>query len=249
MSTGSEAACKLCGLDRPLRDSHIIPEFFYRPGYDDKGRLLALSNERDRPAYVQKGLRERLLCADCEQLLNDRYERPFADLWYRRGTLPERCDEKLLHLTGLDYSSFKLLHLSILWRGSVSHRSEFAQVALGPYENEIRNRLLSCDAGSDTRHQIIGNILLVPETTEVCRSTIMSPISTNRSGPRVYLFTFGGCAWQYVVGPRPLEDFLPYSLRSTGELTLPVLDLRRLRPVDNFFRDSADRAQRSGSLI
>jgi len=31
--------CKICCQQKELRDSHIIPEFFYKPMYDDKHRF------------------------------------------------------------------------------------------------------------------------------------------------------------------------------------------------------------------
>ena len=31
--------CRLCGADRPLRKSHILPEFFYKPIYDSSHRI------------------------------------------------------------------------------------------------------------------------------------------------------------------------------------------------------------------
>jgi len=34
--------CRLCLQERPLRDSHIIPEFLYRPLVDEKHRAAAL---------------------------------------------------------------------------------------------------------------------------------------------------------------------------------------------------------------
>src|SRR3546814_16606531 len=60
--------CALCLLPKPLQDSHIIPEFLYGVMYDDKHRynVLSLAPER-RERIEQKGVREQLLCRDCEQ--------------------------------------------------------------------------------------------------------------------------------------------------------------------------------------
>ena len=60
-------ACALCGSDlRPLRNSHIIPEFMYKAIYDDKHRHYLLSSlSGDADSGIQKGFREPLLCEVC----------------------------------------------------------------------------------------------------------------------------------------------------------------------------------------
>jgi hypothetical protein len=40
-------------------------------------------------------------------------------------------------IRGLDYSTFKLFHLSVLWRASVSSGPDFASVRLGVHEERI----------------------------------------------------------------------------------------------------------------
>lgn len=38
--------------------------------------------------FLQKGLREPLLCEGCEQFLNDNYEKPFKRYWFDQKPLP-----------------------------------------------------------------------------------------------------------------------------------------------------------------
>ena len=54
--------CKLCLNKSDLKNSHIIPEYFYKPMYDEKHRFFQVSidpNEKNK--FVQKGLRKYLL--------------------------------------------------------------------------------------------------------------------------------------------------------------------------------------------
>ena len=47
--------------------SHIIPEFFFKPLYDEKGRYHQYSADPEQKTLVhQKGLREYLFCRECE---------------------------------------------------------------------------------------------------------------------------------------------------------------------------------------
>ena len=66
-----DAKCALCREDRPLRKSHVIPEFMFRPLYDEKHRFWGVSNiPTKRNRIFQKGPREKLLCERCEQRLS-----------------------------------------------------------------------------------------------------------------------------------------------------------------------------------
>lgn len=73
--------CKLCLEDHDLRRSHIIPEFLFRPLYDEKHRALTFRPDVTGKRVIQKGIRERLLCAKCESHLG-KLESYFATFWY-----------------------------------------------------------------------------------------------------------------------------------------------------------------------
>ena len=147
--------CKLCLKPRKLCRSHIIPEFCYRPLYE-KGRAVVV-NPKDPSdwGYAQKGTRSYLLCQDCEGLLNDRYEKSFKSYWYDGDVLaPFRTGETVQYFTGIDYSSFKLFHLSVLFRASVSDHPIYREVDLGPHEDHIRQMLWDQDPGEEWQYPI-----------------------------------------------------------------------------------------------
>lgn len=113
--------CKLCGTDKPLCQSHIIPEFVYGPLYNDDNRMMGITGVGGKGwKRVQKGLRDTLLCRDCEALLNERYEIPFQVHWTRQYPLPAQAQEGDVVQAQFDYTTFKLFHLSILFRAAVS---------------------------------------------------------------------------------------------------------------------------------
>jgi len=62
--------CRLCLVNPHPAKSHIIPEFMYECSglYDGKHRILMVKKTEDAPEFqqIQKGVRERLLCEDCE---------------------------------------------------------------------------------------------------------------------------------------------------------------------------------------
>ena len=74
--------CALCLQERPLRRSHIVPEFMHGQMYDAKHRFFGISSIASKPNKLfQKGLREELLCAGCEQHIA-RYESYASRVFY-----------------------------------------------------------------------------------------------------------------------------------------------------------------------
>lgn len=137
--------CRLCQNSAELRNSHVIPEFLYEPLYDSKHRAMGVHGKGNKKwRYLQKGLREKLLCQKCEQLLNDYYEKYFRNFWFVSSQIPFKCDiEKIYKISGIDYVKFKLFHLSILFRASISSLPTFSQVSLGPHEGKICEMLIN----------------------------------------------------------------------------------------------------------
>ena len=64
--------CALCLLQKPLLNSHIVPEFMYREYIYEtqngvKEKFMGVSrDEFDSVRTYGKGLTEELLCVDCE---------------------------------------------------------------------------------------------------------------------------------------------------------------------------------------
>ena len=81
-------SCALCFRDVELLASHIMPEFLHRPVYDEKHRVDLFKHGDRRSRIVQKSIREKLLCADCEDRFGN-LELYFSQYWYHRNSLPE----------------------------------------------------------------------------------------------------------------------------------------------------------------
>lgn len=133
------STCALCLEERPLRESHIIPEFVYESIYDDKHRFHTLGVDQ-RAAYEQKGLREPLLCQRCETKVSvwEGYARSVFS-----GSAPVRFEHQgaLTWLCDLDYKPFKLFLMSILWRAGVARGPFWTRVRLGPHAETLRRML------------------------------------------------------------------------------------------------------------
>lgn len=214
--------CKLCHKDKKLRDSHIIPEFCYRPLYDKKHRIAKLELEGMNKALLQKGIREKLLCDDCEHFLNNQYEKPFCDFWFGKNILPRKLPREPYIITGIDYKKFKLFHLSLLFRAGVSSLGEFNQVSLGPHEEKLRIMILNNRLESNSFYSI-GAVHINNNENHKNHFLIISPCKTRFMEYTSYMFTFGGCAWNYMLSSHTHAKADEIMLKNDG--TLPLISV------------------------
>ncbi len=235
--------CKLCQKERELKKSHIIPEFIYSSLYDEKHRFHEISDDvKKKNKMPQKGIREKLLCSECEQHLS-RYER-YASLVLNGGfSLTVRNEGRLVHLGNIDYQKFKLFALSILWRAGVSDLSVFSQVKLGPHEEKLRIMILNDNPG--TEHQYPFILSPIVHENEVQEALIVAPTWTRLENHYAYRFVFGGIAWVFVVsGHKAPKVVIDTSLNNQGELTMLPWELSDLR----FITDMAQELAQQGKL-
>jgi len=229
--------CKLCLQPRELRQSHIIPEFLFAPGYDEKHRLLEIRADSPSHRRPQKGWRERLLCSTCEGFINDNFERPISRIWSQ--LIPESipASHDRLGLVNVPYAPFKLFHLSILWRASVATGRAWEPVRLGQrHEERLRAMLLAQDPGPPLSYPFLGNVMTGPASRDVALGTAMAPTSGRFGGARVYMFIYGGCSWHFIVSAHAAFPENPFIPSQTGTMVLGVRDLTTNKAFDKHMR-------------
>jgi hypothetical protein len=149
--------------------------------------------------------------------------------------LPEPISASEYLLTDLDYRSFKLFHLSVLWRASVSTRDEFRLVNLGPYEEKLRTRLLASDPGDPEDFAIMATALVDPRTGLLERAIYLEPERVRRRHGSVYIFTFSGFSWFYLTGSSVPADLRPCILSMGGELLVDTKSYFEYTPLVRSF--------------
>lgn len=235
--------CALCKTVRPLMNSHIIPEFLYRLLYDQKGRASLLSTiPEQRNRIVQSGIKERLLCGECEIRIS-KWER-YASLVLMGGIELEmvRCGNGF-YISGIDYLKFRLFQLSIIWRAGVSRDKFFKYVRLGPHAEILRNALISEDVGSPKRYGCF--MFGLRFSGKAFTDVISQPVRINSCGVKAYKFVFGGFVWVFHVSSQDMEK--PYSegiLRSDGRLFFIVKDALQMLDM----KDTANRLRKMNRL-
>ncbi len=240
MALGQVDLCALCRDRAELCDSHIVPEFCYRSMYDDKHRAVTFSPlDPERQRYAQNGIRSRLLCARCECLINDNYEKPFLRYWIEGDVLQPLGKERIHVLKGVDYPSFKLFHLSVLYRASASDDPNFAEVQLRPqHEERIREMLLNRDPGEHWRYPIIASAIQ-GSGGRVWDSLVAPAHQIRLDGHWGYMFVFAGCQWTYLVSSHPTVEYSTVALAQDGTLPVAKFPLKAIELYESMRRSRA----------
>ena len=190
--------CRLCKEDRPLRESHIFPEWLYKPLYDDNHRFFVLSTDVNKRRCTRpKGIYERLLCHECEQRFS-KWEGYARNVFH---DLPLKLveDSRAVVFSGLQYTPFKLFQMSLIWRASITSRLEAHRIDLGPHTERIRKMLFEGRPGEVHEY---GSILMLPALgQELMQQFIYPPESlpTKLDGHSAYRAVFGGLFWLFIV--------------------------------------------------
>jgi hypothetical protein len=211
--------CHLCHTEQKLCKSHIVPEFLYRDLYNGDHMMMGINGQGNKGwKPLQKGIREKLFCSDCEQHLNDKYEKPFLKQWLNEKPLPSQMSHNSLFSATYDYPTFKLFHLSILFRASVSSLSTFQEVDLGKHEKRINQMLLNEDPGQDWEYPILAFAVL--NGNDVEKRLISQPIRGRHEGHRAYGQIYGGAMWWILVSSHRNDLFCRAGLQPSGKINI-----------------------------
>lgn len=214
-----ELTCKLCNETKKLSNSHIIPEFFFEPIYGNKKKKQAIETIiepfKERPFPI--GWRDPLLCKNCETKIS-KFENYVKDIWYNKKWFPFHSKNDTIVLSDLNYNKFKLFHLSVLWRASISKLEQFRHVKLSHHQDIIKNMLINEVAGDDSIYPFYAVAFTL--NGRVHDRLILNPIVRNFKDHQLFVFVFGGCVWHYIVSNLQIEKYSEQQFKKDGKLYL-----------------------------
>ncbi len=228
--------CKLCKKDRELCKSHVIPEFIYTDLYDEKHTFQVLSTSLSPTRKIeQKGIREKLLCKDCESLLS-RYE-DYAKRVIKGGTsLKVTKESNLLKIQGLDYKKFKLFQISIIYRSSIAEHPIFKKVRLGNHQEKIREMLLNENPGKYIDYPCL--MFGLSGDRKLTGNFIDQPDKLRLDNIICYRFIFSGFVWVFFVSSHsPNKMIRQHLLNEKGDLLIWIKPFHELEYLRKFAVD------------
>ncbi|WP_024461842.1 hypothetical protein [Marinimicrobium sp. LS-A18] len=185
--------CKMCGLEKPLVDAHIIPRSFYEP-LQENGQTPRIVTDiaGEYPKRSPTGVYDKeIVCQKCEQLFSpwDDYGNSFLNQEMKDGHYIISEGERVAYnFGGCDYQKLKLFFLSVLWRASVSNQKIFHNVRLGPFEGKLRSMLQSKDPGDNREFAVALSKFDVPAN----QTGILDPDKTRYNGVIHYRLYMAG---------------------------------------------------------
>lgn len=186
---------------------------------------------KNRP--VQDGVKERLLCSECEQK-RSKWETYFSNLWHR-GQLFGRGPS--YQLDRLDYKRTKLFLMSTLFMAHFSNDPLFHDIELADESVPVLRRLLAnSDPGEPHEYGCV--ISRLEETGLDTRTLIGKATTIIIQGARLHRFLFGGFFLSFID-----SDGLPIDkevsrlyITKQGELTVREKQLRDLHYLMGSFK-------------
>lgn len=149
--------CKFCDREKLLIEkSHIIPKCFQKPLKNDRNEMTVIDPERRKRPPVQDFFFEgNILCSDCDNMFgkDEDYTARFFNKYRNDSIIPIREVPNPFGkfiFYNIDTMRIKKCLLSILWRMSISNRTEFKHINLGKLELRLKNGLKTDDFTKET---------------------------------------------------------------------------------------------------
>lgn len=125
--------CKLCLLSDDLRNSHAIPDaFFKRILAANNGQAKILDNSLLGYKESSDSWATHQLCGVCEQKLNIKYEGYSIGVLRGHGGVAKKSEAGVT-FSGIDVNRICMFFISILWRAACSNHDSY-NGAVFPYE-------------------------------------------------------------------------------------------------------------------
>jgi hypothetical protein len=223
---GSHRNCSLCQSSRPLQNPHIIPEFLYKQPYDKIHRFHIISSLPSKSeSFGQKGFREKLLCAPCEQKFA-RWEKYTKEVLMDSADIRIEKKRKILKLLNLNYRTFRLFLLSLLWRMGVSKLEFFSDVNLGSKHQEIlRRALLDEDPLEPLQYPCLMAAVCIKG--EFHTDWISQPMHNKSGSYHCHCIVINGILFCfYVSSHAPPADFAKVCISKKGEMSVYVGEIK-----------------------
>ena len=151
-TTKEHGRCRLCGIEGPFAESHIIPRALVRDisTNDDPMRQLA-AEPGQHPKRLRTGPYAYFVCERCERSFSpwDTYGVEFLRRTHPSESFRRFADGLAVEDRDIDYSMLKMFALVLLWRAAVCGLEDSMAVNLGRFEEVLRDQISDGDPGEE----------------------------------------------------------------------------------------------------
>lgn len=190
------------------------------PGRGRRGNAISVGGKQSINV-IQKGLHEKLLCQACESRMS-KWETHASSILINKPKLDKLSPGQSIKVK-VNYASFKLFQLSLIWRCSVSSLPTFSCVSLGhKHEARIRDMLIN---EKPLRYYEYPVLCIAPCGAGPFGRFIMSHVKNRKDGHIVYQYFMAGMHWIFFISGHSnnMKNICElFSLRENGELYIHV---------------------------
>lgn len=203
--------CALCQLNRPLRRSHIIPDWVTREIQRGHPHLKIVDWDKAMAKRLPGGVYQPdFLCDDCEELTSV-FEEEGARIFVNEAnhwTPISNGPDVVAHaFFGANLSALKLFFVQLLLKASLSSLAAFNNIQLGPFLERFRKSVLAKDA---SHVQECFSVVLVRFSASKMHpgveKSIQLPSRGHVCGCNAYWMAFNGFGAFSRVDSRPFRD-------------------------------------------
>lgn len=219
--------CKLCDRPKELKHSHVIGRSIFRStiGRGDKHYGIIIDHEKDKIVRSTDQWATLMLCNECENFLNSRYEN--YSLWVLKNK-----QNGVRHQTNPHYYSIKNINqkrmmmyiISIFWRAAVSEHKVFSKVSLEPEMSEYLKKSILGKIDINTKVFSVRISKLFDEANHYSEDVLKSVITNIH--PRViengvsYIMLFSGFFFEIFFGNLNADERFGYGFLRKNKIIL-----------------------------
>lgn len=222
--------CKLCGRDRKLIKSHVIPKSLFKDVFGNNHVANVDLNSKSTKFQSDTGYDKNLFCLECDRDIVGKLDNYFAESIFKSKKessnssiiethLIDNGDIKMSRLSGLNYNTLKLFFISLLLRSSLTENAFFKQVDVSKFHNDLKSMILDNFACSENRFQV-SVMKIIPDSTRPYVS-VFTPMKSKSGGATHYMFYINTYIIYINISQHNIPDIFKYgNLKEDGTMAM-----------------------------
>jgi len=190
--------CSLCDKQKLLSRSHIIPELHDKYIYENN-QIIMIDGDVNKLVIKQKGERDHLLCAKCENDINHDYEQPYFSQFHAQLGQIHYDTNNETSVFIKDISKFKMFHYTVLWRMMIAKTEMWESLSTSPLTLSLKESILNNDPTICDWLSISGAII-IDEYGINSEFGLSKPIIQPALDTKICYSIWGGVEWFYTLG-------------------------------------------------
>lgn len=175
--------CRLFEKEKKLVKAHIVPKWAFVESKQNKNEPLLVISKGKKPEKSYIGIYDQNILSDKAEKLTEKWDNYAKKFFTEKYPIQKITDgirtESFYKIKSLDYEKLKLFCISVLWKASITKRSEYKLISLGKkYEECARKMILKNNTGDEEDFSIIMSKFTSYKEVKGAEKSFLSPYKT-----------------------------------------------------------------------